>query len=83
MLFRSKLTAWNPTRYLFETDVIVYFYTDIEKINYSLEDWGYTEIVSPFILLAGKRLDFAICYKFAIGITEAEYIITTTVKPTS
>jgi len=38
-------------------------------------------ITSPFTLYSGERLDFYICYKFAVDIYPYIYTITTTVKP--
>ena len=38
-------------------------------------------ITSPFMLQPGERLDFYICYNFAVDIYPYTYIITTTVKP--
>jgi hypothetical protein len=42
-----------------------------------------TPIESPFTLAPGERLDFIICYKFAVNIYPGTYTITTTVKPVS
>jgi len=42
-----------------------------------------TEITSPFALAPGERLDFIICYKFAVNIYPGTYTITTTVVPAS
>jgi hypothetical protein len=42
-----------------------------------------TPIESPFTLAPGERLDFIICYKFAVNIYPGKYTITTTVKPVS
>ena len=38
-------------------------------------------ITSPFTLAPYEKLDFIICYKFAVDIWPGEYTITTTVKP--
>jgi hypothetical protein len=42
-----------------------------------------TPIGSQFTLAPGERLDFIICYKFAVNIYPGTYTITTTVEPQS
>jgi len=61
----KSLTAWNPTTYLFETELIRYF------------DNAVNEITIP----SGEYIDFEICYNFDIAIAPDTYIITTTVSP--
>lgn len=61
----GELIAWNPTTYLFETELIRYF------------DNADNEITIP----AGEFIDFVICYEFAINIIPGTYTITTTVSP--
>jgi len=49
----------------------------------NLADFPVEQITSPFTLAPGERLDFIICYKFAVNIKPGTYTITTTVKPVS
>jgi hypothetical protein len=61
----KKLIGWNPTTYLFETELIRYF----DNTN--------NEITIP----SGEYIDFKICHDFDIAITPGTYTITTTVLP--
>ena len=61
----GELTVWNPTTYLFETELIRYFGNDVNEIT----------------IPAGEFIDFLICYEFAIDINPGNYIITTDVIP--
>jgi len=61
----AKLTAWNPTTYLFETDLIYYF------------DSATNTITVP----AKGRVDFYIKNSFAINLIPDTYTITTEIKP--
>lgn len=62
----TALTAWNPTSYLFETDLITYDDTDIdgEALN-----------------LGTGLLNFFIKNIFAVGMEEGTYTITTEIQP--
>lgn len=62
---KLPLIAWNPTTYLFETELIRYFNNDVNEIT----------------IPAGEFIDFVICYEFAIDIIPGTYTITTTVTP--
>ena len=61
----KELTVWNPTTYLFETELIRYF------------DNAVNEITIP----AGEFVDFEICHYFDMAIIPGIYTITTTVVP--
>lgn len=61
----KALSAWNPSTYLFETELIRYF------------DNAVNEITIP----SGEFIDFEICHDFDIAIIPGTYTITTTVSP--
>lgn len=74
------LTAWNPSDYLFETDMITYFDCNIDELtsNYPM---NYGMSVSEIALESGEEKPFFICYDFAKDIEPKIYTITTEVQP--
>ena len=75
------LATWNPTTYLFETDMITYFDCNITELtsNYPIDEYGMN--VSEITLESGENKPFFICYDFATNIVPKTYTITTTVVP--
>ena len=61
----KKLTLWNPTTYLFETELIRYFDNDVNEIT----------------IPAGEFIDFEICHDFDIAIIPGTYTTTTQITP--
>lgn len=79
----DKLTNWNPSSYLFETDLIVYFDCNIKKLtsNYPIDE--YAEVATSVDLESGEEKPFFNCYDFAINIRPGTYTFTTKVTPES
>ena len=72
----KKLIAWNPTTYLFETDLIVYIDLDQSLHLLHPDPPTTTEIVIP----AHTTIEFVIRFKFAPN-AYGTYVVTTTVSP--
>lgn len=77
---KLPLDAWNPSKYLFETDLIVYLDCNLGvEPNFPIETGGtaVTEITIP----AGETVHFCICYSFDIAIASGIYTIMTKIVP--
>jgi hypothetical protein len=69
----KNMTAWNPSAYLFETDLITYTYLNRD---YGLNTEPITEITIP----AHSVVSLVICFDFAHN-GYGTYLVTTTVSP--
>jgi hypothetical protein len=72
----NKLTAWNPTTYLFETDLIVYL--DLDESTHLLHPDP--ETVTCITIPAHTTVSFVIRFDFAEN-AYGTYLVTTTVSP--
>jgi hypothetical protein len=72
----KKMTAWNPTTYLFETDLIVYI--DLDASTHLLHPDP--EPVTAITVPAHSTVSFAIRFDFAEN-AYGTYLVTTTVSP--
>jgi hypothetical protein len=74
------LVAWNPSEYLFETDLVVYSDCDMEPMGFAVD----MEIQVP---ITGITVDtksttpILTCYAFDVAIAPGSYVITTDVVP--
>ena len=77
----EKLTGWNPSNYLFETDMITYFDCNINVLtsNYPINEYG--EDVTSITLESGEEKPFFNCYDFDIAVETGTYTLTTKVLP--
>lgn len=77
----GELNAWNPSSYLFETDLGFYFDCDITELpsDYPIDSYG--ESVTGTTISSGEEKAFFVCHGFDIAITPGTYTITTNVKP--
>jgi hypothetical protein len=73
------LINWNPTTYLFETDLITYL--DCNKPVEEYFTTMYGEPVTSITIPSMETKDFLTCYDFAINIWPGTYTITTKVVP--
>jgi len=73
----NKLTAWNPTTYLFETDLITYL--DLDSVSTHLLHPD-PETVTCITIPAHTIVSFVIRFDFAEN-AYGTYLVTTTVSP--
>lgn len=71
----SKVTNWNPTAFLFETDLGVYFDCNLGVDEYLASLVG--EPVNGFTIGSDKEQDFLICHSFDEKIVPGTYQIET------
>lgn len=78
---KLPMDEWNPSQYLFETELIVYFDCDLTiPSNYPVD--GYVKYNGENVSLASKeKVDFINCYEFAINIMPGTYTFKTEVQP--
>ena len=76
----KKLTTWNPSNYLFETDLVTYFDCDLGVESY-LAGMGGTIVTGNLTTVSKQNLPILVCYDFAIDIKPGTYTITTEIKP--
>jgi len=74
----KKMTMWNPTTYLFETDLITYL--DLDSVSTHLLHPD-PEFVTEITVPAHSTISFAIRFDFANN-GNGTYLVTTTVSPT-
>jgi hypothetical protein len=72
---------WNPTAWLFETDLIVYSDCNLEPSDIEWENDRGNEITEPLKTFSKKRTPFLVCYKFPIGTIPGNYELTTNIVP--
>jgi len=77
---QPALTTWNPSSYLFETDMITYFDCDL-GVEYFLIDTLQELPVEEITIPSGEIQDFLVCYEFAEDIFPTQYTITTNIVP--
>jgi hypothetical protein len=75
-----KVKNWNPTAFLFETDLIAYSDCNIEVPCWLAPMLGEV-VVNPLTIPAGETIQLVICYNFAINIAPDTYIISTKAVP--
>ena len=75
------LTVWNPTTYLFETDLVMYFDCDLQtESEISRVASLYKGVLSTPLTIPSKTTEnFLVCYAFEQNIAPRTYTITTTV----
>lgn len=74
------LTAWNPSNYLFETDLIVYSDCDFESgLGFVVDMEKGEEITDALMTHSGTTIPVLVCYEFDVMIEPGEYTITTTI----
>jgi len=77
----EKLNAWNPSNYLFETDLITYFDCNINVLtsNYPVNEYGIN--VTSITLESGEEKPFFNCYGFDLLIAPGDYEMETKIVP--
>lgn len=76
----NEMIVWNPSTYLFETDLVTYSDCDIEVPCWLVPMLG-TEVANPLTISAGEAIQLVICYNFAINIAPDTYTISTRAIP--
>lgn len=75
------LVNWNPTAWLFETDLISYSDCNLVIVPWTMSLWG-TDVTSRIDILSGEKVPLFVCYAFDIAVpTLNQYVMTTLVKP--
>lgn len=81
----EDMTAWNPTTYLFETDLIGYFDCDINPIpSYVYPYFDYEDAFSSieeYTLQPQEECCLFVKYNFDVAIIPGQYDILTTIAP--
>jgi len=78
------LKSWNPSKYLFETDLITYFDCDLEVEDFLVDTLGDSKKVVTNNLLtipSGEIQELLVCYTFAENIMQGYYTIITNIVP--
>lgn len=75
----KKVTSWQPTKFLFETDLITYFDCQLGIEDYLAEIGG--TAITELTINSKETSNILTCYDFAINIAPDTYTITTGIKP--
>lgn len=79
-----KVTTWSPTRFLFETDLIIYLdcnkAVEDEVAEIIVEQYA-EDVTGNLVIDPGEKIPLLFCYEFAIDIYPWIYKITTKVVP--
>jgi len=76
-----KVINWNPTTFLFETDLIIYLDCNIEVDDYFCKLLG-EELTGPITLLSGQKIPILTCHTFDLHTSKGTYGLTTIVDAT-
>jgi hypothetical protein len=74
------LKKWNPSAWLFETDLIVYSDCDLEPDNFVV-DMQFGSSIVELLTKSRTLTPFLVCYDFDVAIEAGEYEITTMITP--
>lgn len=77
----NDLNKWNPSNWLFETDLIVYADCNEEPMNFAV-DMEMGEQAEPITTESREITPMLLCYDFDVMIDSGLYEITTKVVPT-